>query len=627
MPRFTPDFLDELRARFRASDVIGRHVKLKKEGREYRGLSPFTNEKTPSFFVNDEKGRYYDFSSNKSGDIISFLMDAQKLSFVEAVTELAERAGMTLPTESPAERQRTEKAKTLAEACTEAARFYRSLLSRRDGEVAAAYLDRRGVDQASRDRFGLGYAPESRTALKDHLLNKDFPLGVLTEAGLLVAPEDGGAPFDRFRHRLMFPILGLRGEVIAFGGRALSSGAKAKYLNSPETPLFHKSHTLYNLSAARRQAAKSGRPLVVAEGYMDVIAIARAGLPAVAPLGTALTEQQIRLLWRTEGTPILCFDGDRAGRAAAYRAIDRALPLLEPGRSLDFVFLPDGQDPDDIVRAEGPAAFVQHVGETVPLAELLWQRERDANPGRTPETEARFRSQLRQLVGTITDADVRRAYGDFFAARFAQARPTGGAEMARGGGPRAGNRRGSWRPPFTPPPVSASPALQSRLAGADKDQLRLIEAVLCLGLIHHPQLFEAHEQEILRLAPSDPGLGSLWRRTIDALLSSPDLDSEGLTSHILKDSAAGQTYQYWMRHPHVQLERFIRAGAPQDLVDRGWSSALSKYIYFSDLEQEVADAAAEAHKGEGQEKMWRAAVSHRSRLGHGASWDEGDEEA
>ncbi|MEM9234816.1 MAG: DNA primase, partial [Pseudomonadota bacterium] len=342
MPRFSPDFLDELRARLRASDVIGRHVKLKKEGREYRGLSPFTTEKTPSFFVNDEKARFFDFSSGKSGDIVGFMMETQNLSFPEAVTALAELAGMEIPKDTPEDERRARVAKDIEGANLEAAKFFRSMLTRSEGREALAYLERRGVSENARQTFGLGYAPSSRTALKDHLINKDFPLDLLAEAGLVIKPDDGGSPYDKFRDRVMFPILGRRG-VIAFGGRALSKDVQAKYMNSPETALFHKSATLYHFDRARKKQAESKGPLLVAEGYMDVIALHEAGFAAVAPLGTAITERQLEMLWRAVDTPVMCLDGDRAGRSAAFRAIDRALPILKPGKSLSFVFLPDGQ--------------------------------------------------------------------------------------------------------------------------------------------------------------------------------------------------------------------------------------------------------------------------------------------
>ena len=419
MPRFTPDFLDELKARLRPSDVIGRYVKLKKQGNEWAGLSPFTKEKTPSFFVNDQKGFYHCFSSGKHGDIISFLQETQRLTFQEAVERLAEEAGLPLPAETPGEAARAERAKGLAEACDMAAGFFAKSLFRNQGRGALEYLYGRGVTDAQIEAFQIGFAPSGRSELKDYLINKGFTEENLVEAGLLIKPDDGSASFDRFRNRVMFPITGARQRVIAFGGRALDPDARAKYLNSPETPLFHKSSVLYNLANARTAAAAEKKPLFVCEGYMDVVALWGAGFKnAVAPLGTALTEDQLGLLWRASDEPVLCFDGDRAGVGAAHRAIDRALPLLKPGKSLSFAFLPEGQDPDDLVRAQGSAAFQSIIDAARPLVDVLWDRETNAAPLDTPERRAAFKAGLRTLVKTIADKDVREAYGAELASRL-----------------------------------------------------------------------------------------------------------------------------------------------------------------------------------------------------------------
>ena len=638
MPRFTPDFLDELRARLRASDIIGRHVKLKKEGREFRGLSPFTNEKTPSFFVNDEKGRFFDFSSGKSGDIVGFLMETQKLSFPEAVTTLAELAGMPLPQDTPEDRHREEKAKGLAEACLDAAKFFRTMLSRAEGKEGAAYFDRRGVSDAARKVFGLGYAPDSRTALKDYLLNKDYPPELLVEAGLLIQPEDGGAPYDRFRGRVMFPIMGPRDRVIAFGGRALSKNAKAKYLNSPETPLFHKSATLYNLGAARKKASDAKRPIIVAEGYMDVIAIAEAGWPAVAPLGTALTEQQLGLLWRSQDTPILCFDGDRAGKSAAYRAIDRALPLLKPGKSLQFAFLPEGLDPDDLIKQQGATAFDALITEPRPLADVLWDRELETQARATPEEQAQFRRHLRDLVRSIADPDVRQAYGDFIADKMNDGRPPsnqGGWTDAPKGGSGFQDRRGSHNRGrgFKERP-RPSPALQARMAQTGGSHAGKPttppsrEALLVLGIIGHPALFTAHEDAVLDLKLNDGGLRDLLAAVVDALMSNPDLDSGALTTHILASQVVSGTYNKWRAHTLVRSARLAKSDTPFGEAEAEWLNALAIDKYEGELEMEVLDAAADSFKNEGQERIWRNAVAHRSRLvaDHKSTSDSSDEE-
>lgn len=617
MARFPPAFLDEIRLRLKASDIIGRTVKLKKEGREFRGLSPFTTEKTPSFFVNDEKARYFDFSSGKSGDIIGFLMETQSLSFPEAVRQLADLAGLEIPKETPEDAERAARAKGLAEACLEAAKFFRAMLSRADGARASSYLDRRGVSAQARQIFGIGFAPPSRTALKDYLLNKEYPVHVLVEAGLLIRPDDGGAPYDRFRNRIMFPIFGSRGRVIAFGGRALDKDARAKYLNSPETPLFHKSRTLYNLDRARRVSNKTKRPIIVAEGYLDVVAIDRAGWPAVAPLGTALTEQQLHLLWQSEDTPILCFDGDRAGRAAAWRAIDRAMPLLKPGKSLNFAFLPDGQDPDDLLREQGTPAFERVIDEAHPLADTVWQRHIETNARETPEQQAAFRQSLRQLLGEIASTDVRRAYGTFLAEKLVALEGNTAALEPAPPVPQSAphpspSPQQHWRDRQAAPPVHASDALKASLRPRESAVDTQREAVIAVTLFHHPELFLRQEDTALEVELRDKALAGFYMAIIDALAAAPDLDTAGLRSHMLVNSEHRQVYDRWATHPMIRVARFARVDANIEDAERGWLDAIAIGKHHRDLGSEVAEAAAEAHLDPGRERIWRDAVRHRA---------------
>src|SRR6267154_1975546 len=354
--RFPASFLDDLRARLPVSEVVGRRVKLKKAGREWKGLSPFNKEKTPSFFVNDQKAAWFDFSSGKNGNIFDFVMQTEGVNFPEAVERLASMAGVPLPRVTPEAEAREERRKTLHDIVELAAKFFEATLQSRTGAKARGYLADRGIEPKTQLRFRIGYAPGERFALKEHLGSQGIAADDMVEAGLLVSGEDIPVPYDRFRDRVMFPITDLRGRVIAFGGRALEKDVPAKYLNSPETPLFHKGSNLYN-GAAARQATHDGAKLIVVEGYVDVIAMVSAGYPAtVAPLGTALTGDQLALLWTMADEPILCFDGDAAGRRAAYRAIDLALPHIKPGKSLLFAALPDGHDPDDLVRSGGAGA-------------------------------------------------------------------------------------------------------------------------------------------------------------------------------------------------------------------------------------------------------------------------------
>ena len=412
--RFDDRFLDELKARLRPSDVIGRSVKLKRQGREWVGLSPFSKEKSPSFFVNDDKGFFHDFSSGKHGDVISFLQETERLSFPEAVERLAAEAGMQMPAEDPQAAEREQKRQGLADWMDLAQKWFAANLRRSTGKAARDYLERRGLPEDQWERFGLGYAPNDREGLKQALVQRGAKPGDLVEMGMLIAPEGGGAPYDRFRDRLMFPILDARGRIVSFGGRAMNPDDRAKYLNGPESPLFHKGATLYGLPEARRilgAESKDKQSIVVVEGYMDVIACQRAGIPAVAPMGTALTEEQMALLWRTSSEPILCFDGDGAGQRAAYRAIERALPLLKPERSFKFSMLNGGQDPDDLLRDHGAPALREAVSQTVPFAKMLFGRElADIGPLDTPEKEAGLQARLRKAAATISDPELSKAY-------------------------------------------------------------------------------------------------------------------------------------------------------------------------------------------------------------------------
>ena len=449
--RFTPQFLEELRARLPASEVVGRRVKLKKAGREFKGLSPFQQEKTPSFFVNDEKQAWFDFSSGLNGNIFDFVMKTEGVSFPEAVERLASMAGMALPAATPDAARHEQRRKTLHDVMELAAKFFADTLASRNGAKARGYLGDRGITPATQLQFRLGYAPPDRFALKEHLGAQGISTDDMVEAGLLIGGEEIPVPYDRFRDRVMFPITDARGRVIAFGGRALEKDVPAKYLNSPETPLFHKGDNLYNLATAR-QATHNGSPLIVVEGYVDVIAMVTAGFAgAVAPLGTALTENQLALLWKMADEPILCFDGDRAGQKAAYRAADLALPALLPGKSLRFALLPEGQDPDDLARSGGRGAIEEVISAARSLSDMLWSREIEGGSFATPERRAALEARIGELSNGIRDEVVRRYYRQDLAERLQRAfAPEGG----RGGYGRGNFRGGRGRritPPFCPP--------------------------------------------------------------------------------------------------------------------------------------------------------------------------------
>ena len=536
--RFDERFLDEIKSRLRPSDVIGKTVKLRKQGREYVGLSPFTKEKTPSFYVNDDKGQFFDFSSGKTGDLITFLQETERLSFSEAVERLAAEAGVPLPAVDPRAAEQEKKRQGLADWLELAAQWFEGELRRPGGRDARAYLERRGLPEAEWGRFRLGFSPAGRTALKDYLVTKGARPQALVEAGLLIAPEDGGAPYDRFRDRIIFPIADPRGRIVSFGGRAMDPQARAKYLNGPETAVFHKGAHLYGLSEARKTlaAAPSGEepPLVVVEGYMDVIACQRAGVPAVAPMGTALGEEQMEMLWRHHPEPTLCFDGDRAGRQAAARTMDRALPLLKPGRSFKFAIVEGGKDPDEVLREQGPAALKAQLSQTTPFAEALFIRERDLEPLDTPERRAGFKSRLRAAAGLIADKDLQQAYREDlfqrYEAHLAPARTQGAAEG--GAWTRESGRRGSrWRGAQAQPLGSTAEgkAAAKRLSRA----LNAQAAALVLGAISDPGVLDEHlEDGFTATGFGEPAISELVREIIRLRLESDHLDTGGLQRHL-----------------------------------------------------------------------------------------------
>lgn len=522
--RFTPSFLDDLRARVPVSTVVARKVRLKKQGREWRGLSPFTAEKTPSFFVNDQKGRWFDFSAGKNGNIFDFLMETEGLSFPEAVEALAGEAGVALPAQTREDVAREAQRVNALDALEQAARFFETQLRGRAGERARNYLASRGIDEALQSEFRIGFAPREKFALRDHLAREGTPPETMIEGGLLIHGEGVETPYDRFRDRVIFPICDRSGRVIAFGGRALDAGAPAKYLNSPETALFHKGAGLYNHHRARRAASETGRAIVV-EGYIDVIAMHAAGYPeTVAPLGTALTPEQCALLWGMAPDPILCFDGDKAGQKAAWRALETALPLLGGQRTFRFALLPEGLDPDDLARSGGSAAIEAVLTSARPLVDALWARERDAKPLNTPEQRTDLLTRLAEATEAIGDRELRRAYFAELRSRgfdhFRASRPAR-ASAERRAGPDDG--RGAHRI------VAASDTLMKSplFSGAGVSQR---EAVILTALLDFPDLIAAHPEEIAALHLSSPEADRL-RQAVLALADS-DADAHGVAATI-----------------------------------------------------------------------------------------------
>lgn len=511
----TPQWLDALRARITLSAVIGRSVRLQKAGREFRARCPFHDEKSPSFYVNDAKGFYHCFGCQAHGDAIRWLTDHQGLAFMDAVKELASEAGMEVPAPDPRAAQQAEQRASLTDVTEAAQRWFVEKLRGAEGAEARAYLAKRGISDATAREFGFGYAPDERQALKNALT---FNEAMLVEAGMRIAPEEGEREnYDRFRGRLMLPIHNARGQVIAFGGRTLAKDAAknaqtAKYLNSPDTPLFDKGRTLYNLHRAAPAARKSGR-IVVVEGYMDVIALAQAGIAeAVAPMGTALTEHQLELLWRQVERPILCFDGDAAGQRAGMKAIARALPMLRPGHSLGIVRLPAGLDPDDLIRQQGAAAMESLLAAPQPLAEALWRFEREAGPLASPEDKAGLKARILEHVDTIQHPDIRALYRRELLEKF--------SAFAFPPRPRREWQKGPRSFDSTQPTSQeAIEQFRRSVQGIKRDEFAV--AVLS-ALARLPDQISRYEEALLQLARRDRNIAP----AIDALLAlSESLDS------------------------------------------------------------------------------------------------------
>lgn len=562
----SPQWLDELRARVTLSGVIGRTTRLQKAGREWKACCPFHNEKTPSFTVNDEKGFYHCFGCGAHGDVIRWMTDQRGLQFMDAVKELAAEAGMEVPAPDPRAAQAAEKRATLHDVMQAAQDWFVDNLHSADGASARAYLERRGISPATAGKFGFGYAPEDRQAMKAAL--SQFPEEMLIEAGLRIAVEER-EPYDRFRGRLMLPIQDARGRVIAFGGRLLEDREGApKYLNSPDTPLFDKGRTLYSLHNAAPAARRSGR-LIVVEGYMDVVALAAAGIEeCVAPMGTALTEQQIELLWRQVDSPILCFDGDAAGQRAAMRAIGRALPMLRPAHSLRIVSLPQGLDPDDLVRRDGVAALETLLEGAVSLVDTLWLAERDAAPLVTPEDKAGLKARLLAHVDAIAEQDIRSLYRRELLDRYsAYAFP-----------------KREFRPDFrrgAPLPARSSSHNIARLrrsTGGNGARNALLGAVVA-GLILRPREIGRNAEALSRLAAED--------NRIDALLEVFDT-SEKLESGQLRTIFADKGF----RLPGSDETERMRFPFLAENADADFAGAVLRQAIDLLVEQPALEAAA-----------------------------------
>jgi len=595
-----PGFLDELRTRTSLVQVVGRKVMWdNRKSNQAKGdmwaPCPFHQEKTASFHVDDRKGFYYCFGCHEKGDAISFVQSTENVGFMEAVEILAGEAGMTMPARDPRAQEKADRRTQLAEVTEAAVAWFRMQLRAGAGADARAYIDRRGLDQAAQDRFEIGYAPAQRQGAFQALKDKGFAPDLIVAAGIATKPDDGGAPYDAFRDRITFPIRDPRGRCIGFGGRAMDPNARAKYLNSRETELFDKGRALYNHGPAREAAGK-GQRLIVAEGYMDVIALDRAGFhAAVAPLGTAITEHQLQMLWRITDEPIVALDGDRAGMQAAMRLIDLALPVLEAGKSLRFVLLPQGKDPDDLIKEKGAGAMQELLDRAEPMVKLLWQRETEGKVFDSPERRAALDLALRTAVDRIKDPSLRRHYGQVLNdMRF---------DLFRG--QRQAPRRRGWQHAVAAPRTETRTTVLAAGAMSDADmRIALILATLCLA----PALLDDFEHALEHLSPDDPEQA----RLAGFLLGTPERDPAALSA-ALDAANLRPTLENLLALGHVRIAPCIRAPGDLDKAARCLAEEFAKLTARRGTEVQYAEAREELEDSTDDRLNWRlnSAVRHR----------------
>ena len=572
-----PGFLDELRTRVPLSQVVGRKVswdmRKSNQGKgDYWAPCPFHQEKTASFHVQDAKGFYYCFGCQAKGDAIGFIKETENVGFMEAVEILASEAGMSVPKPDPKMAEKADRRKELADVMDEAVRWFQMALKTGAAGDARQYLDRRGLTGDALQQFEIGFAPNDRSGLKSALMGRGISEKMLIDTGLVIKPDDGGASYDRFRGRIMFPIRDARGRCVAFGGRAMDPNARAKYLNSPETILFDKGRSLYHHGPARAAVGR-GQPLIVSEGYMDVIALVRAGFEgAVAPLGTAITEHQLAMMWQITPEPIIALDGDKAGLRAAYRLIDLALPLLQTGRALRFALMPEGQDPDDVLRAKGASAVQSILDNAVPLVELLWRRETEGHSFDSPDRKAALDKRLRGSVGQIQDQNLRSHYEqavkdlrwNFFRATRTY-------------------KPGSTR--NAPQPVGAS-TKGSVLAAGEGDVAQYLREAVILGvLIRYPNLVLEFLDDLAMLDLEHGDHPAMLR-----ILMRHFQDAEFDPTLVLRENLGADLLEKFMSLGHLHVVPCLRRVGDEDMARLTLKEELEKLGAHRGLEAELQES-------------------------------------
>ncbi|WP_439121857.1 DNA primase [Marivita sp.] len=591
-----PNFLDELRTRISLSQVVGRKVlwdtrKSNQAKGDMWAPCPFHQEKSASFHVDDRKGYYYCFGCQAKGDAISFVRESENVGFMEAIEILAAEAGMQMPERDPKAQEKADHRTQLVEVMEQAVRFFRLQLRSGAGGEARDYLMRRGLEESTQDRFNIGFAPPGWQTLWDHLTGQGVAPEQIIEAGLAKPSQKGGKPYDTFRNRIMFPIRDARGRALAFGGRAMDPNDNAKYLNSPETPLFDKSRTLYNQGPAREAAGK-GQPLIVAEGYMDVIALATGGFDAaVAPLGTAVTDSQLQMLWRITEEPIMALDGDKAGLKAAYRVIDTALPLLEAGKSLRFVLLPEGKDPDDLIRSEGRDAMRALIETAQPMVQLLWRRETEGRVFDSPERKAALDKTLRERIRTIQDPSLRSHYGE----EIKRLRWELFRTPSKKGRDRFQNFNGSL-----PSKPSENTRASMLVAGGNDVAIRLREAVILAAFIATPDLVSEFESQIEDMSCVDSDHAALKACLLRHAGDPPEMIQSAV------DAALGEAaLEKLCRARHVAITPCIRNPGDRDLTRLTITEELAKLEAGIGLDAEIAEAAEDLYGSADETLTWR----------------------
>jgi len=579
MGTISPRFMEELRSRLTLSDIVGRKVRLSRAGREFKGCCPFHNEKTPSFYVNDDKQFYHCFGCGAHGDAIGFAMQHDNKSFIEAIEELATEANMEVPKQSPQDVKKAKEEKSLYALMEDATKWMEAQLRDPSNKEAYRYVSDRGMSEQELNNFRIGYAPADRQAVRKAMQALDYTDSQMIEVGILRAGKQGREPYAFFRERIMFPVPDRRGRAVAFGGRILPDHLRppdqgdytpAKYMNSSETPLFHKGSQLYGEPRAR-QAAIDGQELIVVEGYVDVMACVKAGYSgAMAPMGTALTEDQIMVLWKmipqSRKIPILCFDGDNAGRRAAARACERILPLLKPDHSAKFAFLPDGQDPDSLVNAQGKKALENVIESAIPLVDFIWMYHTTGQKFETPEARAGLSKTLESEVLRIADREIQHYYRQAFREKVNKAFAQNYQKNQRGG------QSGAKFIPYKK--RVEQPVAQMKRPSFSKQ--RLIAQILIASILNHPSLFDRVEEDLGRLDVQEPRLNALRQAALGHLCDTPEISRDDLVRQLMNDGFESEMRGILCEAVYTHAG-FVRQSSEIEDVHQGWQQALDVF--------------------------------------------------